>query len=144
MDSTGNLWLGDDDNNRVLEFVPPFSTGMNASRVIGQRNFTSSVAGIGRTGLNFYNTGSGLAFDASGNLWVGDLNNNRMLEFPNVSGSVSNRASTVIGQPDFQSSAPATTRNGSWFPVQAGFDAAGDLWVPDANNNRILEYPVHE
>jgi sugar lactone lactonase YvrE len=45
-DGHGNLWVSDSGNVRVLEFVPPFSTGMNASVVIGQADFTSNSRGV--------------------------------------------------------------------------------------------------
>ena len=41
-DSSGNLWVGDSHHSRVIEFKPPFSTGMDASLVIGQPDFKSS------------------------------------------------------------------------------------------------------
>jgi sugar lactone lactonase YvrE len=112
---------------------------MDASRVIGQKDFTSHRARLGRSGLNF-DDGSGVAFDASGNLWVGDSGNNRVLEFLDIGGVVSGRAVRVIGQPDFQTNAEATSRDGLWIPVRPGFDADGNLWVPDGNNMRVLEY----
>ena len=47
-DPSGNLWVTDQGNNRVLEFAAPFSTGQDALRVIGQENFTSLPPGIDR------------------------------------------------------------------------------------------------
>ena len=77
-DSAGNLWVGDYGNNRLLELEPPFSTGMGASLVIGQQDFNSSVAATTQSGFQ----GPGHpAFDSSGNLWVPDFTNNRVLEF---------------------------------------------------------------
>jgi sugar lactone lactonase YvrE len=139
-DLAGNLWVTDAfGNNRVVKFRPPFSTGMNASDVIGQTDFTSSSPGLGRTGLNF-SDGSGIGIDADGNLWVGDSGNNRVLEFPNVEGTIAKRAIRVIGQNGFETNTVATTRNGLWIPVQPAFDPLGDLWVPDGNNFRVLEF----
>jgi len=130
-------------NNRVVAFHPPFSTGMNASQVIGQKDFVSNAPGLGRRGLNF-DDGSGLTVDAGGNLWVGDSGNNRVLEFPNDSGMIGDRAARVIGQPNYGVGDSATTRDGMWIPVRPAFDADGDLWVPDGNNNRVLEYMAHQ
>ena len=42
-DSSGNMWVLDSANFRVLEFKPPFTTNMGASLVIGQPNFTTGV-----------------------------------------------------------------------------------------------------
>ena len=140
-DPTGNLWVADAGNNRVVEYKAPFSTGMNASLVIGQANFTSSSASATQTGMS--SPGS-LAFDPSGNLWLADTNNNRALEYalPFSSGM---QASLVLGQGVFTSSAAATTRTGMRAPTEVAFNQAGDLWVADSSNNRILEFapPFH-
>ncbi len=55
-DLSGNLYIADLVNNRVLQFVPPFSNGMNASIVFGQSNLTtytpsSSASGLGTSPL---------------------------------------------------------------------------------------------
>ncbi len=68
----------DTGNNRVLEFVAPLFTGMAASLVIGQSSFTSSGSATTQSGLH---NPEGLAFDSSGNLWVAENSNNRVLEF---------------------------------------------------------------
>jgi hypothetical protein len=75
-DSEGNLWTS--SNNRVLEFRPPFSTGMQPSLEIGQPDFTST-AWVG--GLGGLNAPGHPAFDSAGNLWIPDSGNNRVLEF---------------------------------------------------------------
>jgi hypothetical protein len=77
-DSSHNLWVVDTANRRVLEYATPFSTGEAASIVIGQSSFTTSGAATTSTGLY---VPVGVAFDSSGNLWVGDVGNNRVLRF---------------------------------------------------------------
>ena len=78
LDSSGNLYVADIGNNRVLMFEPPFTNGMNASVVIGQTNFTSSTAATTQSGLN---NPQGVAVDSAGNLYVGDYYNNRVVMF---------------------------------------------------------------
>jgi sugar lactone lactonase YvrE len=135
-DSSGNLWVTDTSNNRVLEFDHPFSDGEAAATVIGQSDFTSSHMGPISGGLNFP---AAVAFDSSGDLWVVDSGNNRILEFkpPFTDGM---NASLVIGQPTFLSTLNYTTASGMNFPTSARFDSSGDLWITDADNNRILEF----
>jgi sugar lactone lactonase YvrE len=183
-DSAGNMWVADYNNNRVLEFKPPFSTGMNASLVIGQRDFKTSLAGSSadmlsgpvsiafdssgnlwvvdnddsrvleftppfKTGMpaalvmgqsQAFNTPHGIVIDSSGDIWILDSGNNRVLEFvpPFTSGM---NASLVIGQDDFRSTVEATTQSGlnSLYGGLA-MDQTGDLWVGDAQNNRVLEF----
>ncbi len=99
-DSNGNLYVSDSGNCRVLVFPPPFSTGEEATIVLGQPDLNTgcgapaSVTTLGTTG--------GLAFGTHGNLWIADSQNNRILKFvaPFKNGM---KAKLVVGQPDFVS-----------------------------------------
>jgi secreted PhoX family phosphatase len=135
-DEACNLWAGDFANNRILEFMPPFSNGMNASLVIGQTDFTSSGAATTAGGLNLPQF---FTFDAKGNLWVSDYANNRVLQFP-APFSTGEMATLVIGQTDLMSSGSGTTQSTLAAPFGVAFDPDGDLWVADSVNNRALEF----
>jgi YVTN family beta-propeller protein len=137
-DSSGNLWVADYYNNRVLEFSPPFTSGMAASLVLGQPGFTSSTGTTTATGMK---EPFAVTFDQSGNLWVSDMMNNRVLEFVKGSGFTNGQAaSVVLGQPNFTASAMATNQTGLWEPAGVAFDQSGDLWVADMMNSRVLEF----
>ncbi len=149
-DSSGNLWVADEDNNRVLEFRPPFTDGMNASLVIGQDNLDSNS---GATTQSQLSEPTSVTFDSSGDMWVSDLQNNRVLEFkpPFTDGM---NASLELGQP--AGSGEFSTNDAvPHFPLQfvnphladeftapidVAFDHQGDLWVADRGNNRVLEF----
>ena len=142
-DSSGNLWVADSDNNRVLEFKPPFSSGMDASLVIGQASFVTSAPATTQSGLSnpggVWSGPADLAFDSSGNLWVSDIGNSRVLEFkPPFSNGMP--ASLVIGQSDFTTFAPMLTQNGLGFPNALAFDPSGNLWVSSWSSSRVLEF----
>ncbi|MDA4130404.1 MAG: NHL repeat-containing protein [Thaumarchaeota archaeon] len=136
-DSSGNLWVSDRDNRRVLKFAPPFSTGESASLVLGTTDFVSSGAGFFSSSA-FY-APQGLAFDHSGNLWVADSGKNRVLGFapPFVTGE---NASYVIGQSNFTGALPSTSASGLFVPIGVAVDAQGNLWIGDSQNNRVVEY----
>ena len=135
-DKSGNLWVADYLNCRVLEFQPPFATNMDASLVIGQSNFTSNICSHGTSALKF---DTALAFDSSGNLWVADTGNNRVLEFqPPFSNGMA--ASIVIGQADFTSAVGRLTEDGFSGPFSIAIDGSGNLWVGDVSNGRVLEF----
>jgi len=137
-DSGGNLWVVDSGNNRVLEFKTPFSNGELASLVIGQPTFGGY---IGTTTAGGLNSPSYAAFDPSGNLWVSDQGNNRVLEFtaPFTTGE---KAFRVVGKLDFTSFAPSSTATATslFEPVGLAFDSKGDLWVVDSGDHRLLEF----
>jgi NHL repeat/Cep192 domain 4 len=146
------MFVTDSLNCRVLEYLPPFSTGMNASVIIGQPDL-STPGCFPLSSSTLYDSVSGITFDQQDNLWVADTNNNRVLEFvkPFATGMT---ASIAIGQPNFTSGncnqctqlglcdASSTTpaANTLCYPDGVALDQAGDLWVADTGNNRMLEF----
>jgi DNA-binding transcriptional ArsR family regulator len=142
VDSSNNMWIGDPVNNRILEFRPPFANGMNASLVIDQRNLVAnktSFAGHGFVQVPSYNLGTELVFDSHGNLWTNY--NNRILAFkPPFIPEIRAFPTLEIGQPNFTATAWLGGQAGLFSPGQPSFDPCGNLWVPDSNNNRVLEF----
>jgi sugar lactone lactonase YvrE len=136
-DSHGNLWVADQSNMRGLEFIPPFSTGMPASLVLGQPNATVFTGGAECiASATTFCTADALNFDASGNLWISDWKFNRVLQFvPPFSTGMA--ASLEIGQPNFTDwgGRPGDLMNS---PTGLTFDANGNLIV--TNVSEILVY----
>lgn len=135
-DSKGNFFVADYSNCRIVEYQPPFATGMAATLAIGQADLTSANCGTTASAMN---SALGLAFDSNGNLWTGDYTNNRVLEFkaPFTTGM---SASLVLGQADFTSSTASTTASGLSVVYDVSFDNNGNLYVADYNNNRTVMY----
>ncbi len=165
------LYVADTLNNRVLAWQNPGNPGVCgtsaptcgfANLVIGQRDLFSTLP-LGpssqlSSGLIFP---AAVAVDSSGNLYVADVGNNRILRFP---APFKQPAATqpgtlftvdlVIGQASVSSgnlpnqglSAPAA----STLYLSSGSSAfrsglainptTGDLWVSDPGNNRILGF----
>jgi sugar lactone lactonase YvrE len=144
-DSSGNLYVTDSGNNRVLEYEPPFTNGMAASVVLGQTDFVSNGAALTASGLDFP---TGITFDNAGDLLLADTQNNRVLEFiPTIANgqfkpTFSNgmNASLVLGQSSFTTGAPATTQSGFNQPNGVAIDGDGNLAVADTGNNRTLTF----
>jgi sugar lactone lactonase YvrE len=136
LDSSGDLWVADNGNNRVVEFQAPLSTNESASLVIGQTNFVTNSSGGNQSGLN---SPSYVAFDHSGNLWVTDSDNDRILEFPSPI-STGENASVVIGQTNFTAYDTEPTQSVVPSPGGIAFDSSGNLWATDTFDGRVLEF----
>src|SRR5438552_11910671 len=139
-DASGDLWVADNSNCRVLEFSAPLSGGENASIVIGQPNFTTGACSVSQNG--FFGPAA-VAFDAKGNLWVVDQAGCRVMEFEAPFSNEEN-ASVVIGEPNFATAlcyiGGSDTQNGLDFPQGLVFDSSGNLWVSDDGSSRVLEF----
>jgi len=153
-DGSNNLYVMDLNNNRVLKYNDPFATDQIADDVWGQPDFTTRTAHCGLNsntptastfctewpssfnGLSTHIFMAGVEIDPSGNLWVADAGNNRVLRFPNVSGTISKTADIVLGQTDFTSNSARagadTTLTKMLKPISLKFDpSTGDLYVLD-------------
>jgi DNA-binding beta-propeller fold protein YncE len=122
-DGFGNLWVADSGNNRVLEFDPPFATGMNASLVIGESDFISACVQPTCPSRTTLFGPWRVAFDPSGDLWVGEgyASTHRLLEFKPIFKN-GMEASTVI-QPN------PTYGEPSGLGLGLTFDSIGNLWI---------------
>jgi sugar lactone lactonase YvrE len=76
------LWVTDAGNNRITRFnnASTKPNGAAADGIIGQATFTTNTQGT--TDRTFKFPGFQSVVDASGNLWVPDPQNNRILRFP--------------------------------------------------------------
>ncbi len=72
------MWVADGNNARVLEYMPPFTDGMPASVVLGQATFEGMHMG---TSASLLAEPYDVRADKTGNLWVADTENNRVVEF---------------------------------------------------------------
>jgi len=141
-DAQGDLFAADSLNNRVLEYRAPLTTGMSAALVIGQPDLTHSDINHGGLGAASLHGPTAVAIDAQGNLYVADSLNNRVLEYqaPLTTGMA---ASLVIGQPTAATNDINHGGLGSASlsaPYGVAVDSAGDIYVADSHNNRVLQY----
>ena len=162
--ATGDLYVADIFNNRVLRFafgdLSSGAAGPAASGLWGQTNYTSflynqgstsptdSTLGFGGTAVSSLITGctdatsggayGGVGFDGQHNLWVADTGNNRVLRFPaSGAGLPQNTADLVLGQSGFN----ATSTDNMASPIAVRVDANGNVYVMDLTaGGRILVY----
>jgi len=137
----GDLFVADAGNSRVLEFVSGAGNQASAIRVYGQPNFTSSVAST-QVSAQTLTAPEGVFVDSAFNLYVADTGANRVLVFPNTQTAppTGMAAAFVIGQARFDSTTGGTGAS-LRAPVGVAVGQAGDIFVSDGNNNRILQFP---
>lgn len=148
LDADGNLYVADNQNNRVLLYLAPLATDMSASRVFGQGgDFTTNGPNQGGRSATSMSVPVGVAIDPiTGNLFVADSGNSRILEFADPRND--STADRVFGQSgDFTTGtinkgAPAGQANADTLNDVGGvaFDALGHLYAGDRLNHRLLRY----
>lgn len=136
------------DNNRIMVFnTASITNGQNAVAVLGQTDFTSSASGITQNHFTSY----GLALNpATGELYVSDLPNSRVMIFDVNAIANGENAVNLMGQVDVDGTLRWTTNFGLNRTVNAtGFDrprgVVGDttghrLFVADQSNGRVLVF----
>ena len=103
VDDFDNLWVCEDDNNRVIRFdsVSFKSDGAAADGVLGQPDFTTNLKSYSRNGVSNIR---GVFGDDAGRLYLVDEDNNRVLIFNHAASQPNGAyADYVLGQPDFGS-----------------------------------------
>ena len=144
------LWVADYYNFRILRFDNAASkaNGAPADAVFSVPSFTywasQNPLPVAANSLAYPNQ---LYVDAADNLWVADVTNNRVLMFPNASfavnatnGGIGGPATLVLGQTNFTDNSPGTTASTMSYPDGVYGDAAGNLYVSEAGNNRVLVF----
>lgn len=114
VDSAGNIYIADRDNNRIQKF---------------------NSAGVFQMKFGTLGTGDGqltkprdVAVDSTGNIFVLDTGNNRVQKFSSVGAYISKFG--TAGSGDGQFSAPGGIT----------IDAANNIFVADTSNNRIQKF----
>ncbi len=149
VDNSGNLFIADRLNNRVLEFTPPFDASPVPVAVFGQAGDFTSHACNKNSSANMASDRSlcepaGVASDTNGNLWISDQNNSRLLRFTPPFG-LNPRANLVLGQGNFVENQPNSvdSTNYNSQPIGIAVDRSSvpnRLYVADSKNNRVLGY----
>jgi sugar lactone lactonase YvrE len=144
-DSSGNLWVADPHNGRVLRYSTPVSTGESPNLAVGVASFTSKPFCVAQYATAYcLDFPDYLAFDKSGTLWVNDDTNGRVLGYPQPF-SMNESATQVIGQPNFTTGVGVAgqfnaTQSNMYGNDGIALDSSGNLWVSDGLNNRVLEF----
>ena len=144
--ASGRVYASDTDNHRVLVFSPPFTNGMNAAAVFGQADLNSCAANRGGSpsAQTLYQP-HGAWEDASGNVYIADYGNNRVLIYDTPFGTGGDFvADQVVGQSNFTTTSAAATPGPTTLTNPSGLaiDASQRLFVADRENSRVVWYGI--
>ena len=155
-DASGNVWVADGNNNRIVEFS-------------GEGTFVRAVGSEGTENGKFKRP-EGVEVDSKGNVWVSDTNNNRIEEFSAEGVFLHSCGSTQLNLPEglaadssgniyvadagnnrvdkFNSECVYQRSFGEYgsgegkfyHPNDVAIDSKGNIWVTDLYNYRIEEF----
>jgi len=128
LDAFGNLYIADNDNNRI--------------RMVQTNGIITTVAGGGSSGLGDGGAAtnaslhypSGVNLDIYGNLYIADYSNSRIRKVA-TNGIITTVAGN--GSSGYNGDGEAATNAELYFPAGVSLDASGNLYIADRNNNRL-------
>jgi uncharacterized protein (TIGR03437 family) len=128
VDSAGNLYIADTQNNRVRKVANGVITTFAGS---GTAGFAGDNGPAGSAQLN---APFGVAVDAAGNLYIAEFSNNRVRKV-STNGNIGTLAGNgVSGFSGDGLQATSAQLNG---PQGVAVDSAGNVYIADTANNRV-------
>jgi sugar lactone lactonase YvrE len=130
IDGLGNLYVADAGNERI--------------RKIDITGLITTVAGTGLAGFSGdgglatnaqLNFPDGIGLDLNGNLYIGDVQNNRIRKVTAATGIITTVAGN--GSTGFSGDGGLATNAELSFPSRPAIDSAGNLYIADFQNNRV-------
>jgi hypothetical protein len=129
VDSTGNVYTSDTNGARVIKTTPAGATTTFAGTGVAGYSGDGGAASAAKLSLPL-----GLAFDASGNLYIADHDNYRIRKV-STAGIISTIAGTGVS--GYTGDGGAATSATMADPTALAFDASGNLYIAEAGNNAV-------
>ena len=127
VDSAGNVYVGDAQNEAIRKITP----GGVVTTLAGGPGASGSADGTGSAARFYYPYG--VAVDSAGNVYVADTNDHTIRKV--TSGGV---VTTLAGTPRTEGSADGTGSAARFnFPTGVAVDNAGNVYVADLGNSTI-------
>ncbi|KAK3604998.1 hypothetical protein CHS0354_000663 [Potamilus streckersoni] len=136
------VYVSSSTRNSVYRYsLDNFYKGSTPETVIGQTGVGLTVSAVDN---NKFTSPTALALDKDNNLYVVDSLSHRVMRFP-ASSAVSSRglaitADRVFGQSSFFTNSTGSGMNQLNKPRSVAVDGAGNVFVADASNKRVLVY----
>lgn len=144
LDGAGNLYIADTFNNAIRMInaaTGVITTVAGNGTVCGAK--TDSVGDACLATQATLNTPEGVTLDAGGNLYIADTFDHRIRKVNAASGVITTIAGSGFTNPDgtggYNGDGIAAGAAELNYPYAVAFDAAGNMYIPDSQNNRVRE-----
>jgi hypothetical protein len=134
VDSEGNLYIGDSNNNRIRKVT--VSTG-EISTIAGVGEFTDVLGDGGPATSAQLNSPTGVALDSSGNVYIADTNDSLIRKITVSTGIITTVAGNASLSTGFAGDGGPATSAELENPVAVAVDASGNIFISDTANNRV-------
>jgi NHL repeat len=145
VDSAGDLFIGDNNNDRIREVpcslggtcTPP--TGDTSGDIYtvagnGSTTYATPVSNVPALGVTLYNP-TGVFEDPSNNIFLADTYNQMVRELVNSSGNVNIFAGN--GTPGYNGDGISAPSAELYYPASVGRDSSGNIYIADQYNQII-------
>jgi sugar lactone lactonase YvrE len=138
VDSAGNLYIADSENARIREVFSPTNpnTPNQITTIVGSGTFGFNGDGAAGTATELTNPFGIFVDPTTRDLWIADFWSDRVRLYTASTKIVT----TVVGSGAVGDGGTATGSGVSlYYPRNPALDSSGDLFLVDAQNNRIRE-----
>jgi len=140
MDSSGNLYISDNGNNRIRKVIGVGLTNAGIISTIVDATGTVGFAGDGGLATQAHINGPrAMAIDSSGALYFADSASNmiRKVAPPAATGTITLVAGSTSGLPGFAGDGGQATGAMLDDPTGVAVDTCGNVYIADSRNSRI-------
>jgi streptogramin lyase len=136
VDGWGNLYVADQQNN-AIRLITPAGTNWVVTTIGGQGPNNPNFAD-GTNTASLFSGPTGIAVDASSNVFVADQYNYAIRKITPIAGTTNWVVTTIAGSPTNYGSGDGTNAGAQFNgPTGVAVDAGGTLYVADQPNNTI-------